>query len=80
MVATFLVSRPGHNAATPTWKRQGSLISADALPVCERLFSSPSHDVHDLRERLSAPHQNTNPHALNARGLGSSYGVDTALS
>jgi len=33
MAATFLVSRPGHDAATPTWKRQGSLVSADALPI-----------------------------------------------
>ena len=33
LAATLLVSRPGHNAATPTWWRQGSLVSADALPV-----------------------------------------------
>ena len=33
MAATFLVSRPGHDAATPTWMRQGRLVSAEALPV-----------------------------------------------
>ena len=33
MAATLLVSRPEHNAATPTWKRQGSLVTADALPI-----------------------------------------------
>jgi len=32
MAAALLALQPGHNAATPTGKRQGSLVSADALP------------------------------------------------
>ena len=42
MAATLLVSRPEHNAATPTWKRQGSLVTADALPVVVELLRPES--------------------------------------
>jgi hypothetical protein len=32
LAAALLALQPGHNAATPTKTRQGSLVSADALP------------------------------------------------
>lgn len=43
MAAALLALLPGHNAATPTSMRQGSLVSADALPVCVRLSRSSDH-------------------------------------
>jgi len=43
LAAALLALQPGHNAATPTWTRQGSLVSADALPTTLGLLSSPSH-------------------------------------
>ena len=38
MAATLLVSRPGHDAATPTCERQGSWVSATALPIAAGLL------------------------------------------
>jgi len=38
MAATLLALQPGHDAATPTWLRQGSLVTADALPVVVKVF------------------------------------------
>jgi|GEM_PF-2936946 hypothetical protein len=39
LAATLLALQPGHNAATPTWKRQGSLVTTDALPTRVGLLS-----------------------------------------
>jgi hypothetical protein len=49
MAATFLVSRPGHDAATPTWMRQGRLVTAEALPICLGFLSPRVMASHDLR-------------------------------
>ena len=41
MTATLLAARPEHNAATPTFWRQGSLITATALPRMVEVFYDP---------------------------------------
>jgi hypothetical protein len=38
MAAALLALQLGHDAATPTFWRQGSLVTADALPLFMRLL------------------------------------------
>ena len=51
LAAALLALQLGHNATTPTLRRQGSLVTADALPLHLRFSELQAMLRHDLSEQ-----------------------------
>jgi hypothetical protein len=69
MAAALLALQPGHDAATPTRKRQGRLVTAEALPTLVGFLSPRAMRMHDLRETYQPRTKTQMPDANMRKGI-----------